>query len=142
MKKEYRKVLALSTIPIVGSYKYKNVFQIIQADSKAPKPPALMNHHPCIVEFNFVPATSGRKLEDGHEIPAWVVSNEISGQAIKELLLLFTAFTDSRVFQYTHNQAWFIPIGGEKSNPADKVTLGLLPKNLAWIMCILMTDSI
>ncbi|MEE8304447.1 MAG: hypothetical protein V3S24_18670 [Candidatus Tectomicrobia bacterium] len=117
---EWRRTVALSRIPITGSYRYRDVLQVLPAEATAPRPPALLNDHPFVLEYRFESADTDRKLPQGQVTPKWIVSNERSGYKQNELLLLMTTFTSGRLFQYSNKQAWFIPMGTQNMEPASK----------------------
>lgn len=120
MTTEYRKVLALSNIPVKGSFRYRNFFQVLPADAGAPEPPAVMNHHPFVIEFCFTVDETPRELPGGNPVPQWVINNDDAYKALKEILLLLTAFSNDRVFTYFHKQSWFIPMETKGGQPTDK----------------------
>ena len=120
MTTEFRKVLALSNTPVNGSFRHKDYFQILPADADAPKPPAVMNHHPFVVEFCFTVDETPREHLDGSQVPQWVTNNDDAYKTLKEILLLLTAFSNDRVFTYAHKQSWFIPMGTKESKADEK----------------------
>lgn len=120
MKWEYRRSLVLSTIPITGSYRYNNIFQILPASLEAPRPPAILNHHPFVIEYRFIIDETQRAFPGGQLIPQWVTNNEDSAKTLKELLQLLTVFSNDRLFVYSANQAWFIPMGKCGEDPVLK----------------------
>ena len=120
MTSGYRRVIALSNIPITGWYRYSDSFQILPADADAPRPPAVLNHHPCIIEFRFEIDETPRERPDGNVLPQWVTNNDDAFKILKEILLLLSAFSHDRVFTYSHKQSWFIPMGTKEEEPASK----------------------
>lgn len=120
MTTEHRKVLALSNIPVKGSFRYKDYFQVLPADADAPAPQAVMSHHPFVIEFCFTVDETHREHPDGSSVPQWVINNDDAYKTLKEILLLLTAFSNDRVFTYSHNQSWFIPMGTKGEEPTEK----------------------
>ncbi|MBW2560883.1 MAG: hypothetical protein JRE40_08520, partial [Deltaproteobacteria bacterium] len=108
---EYRRALILSGIPVEGSYRFNDAFQIFPAEPEAPRPPAVLNHHPFVIEYRFIVDETPREFPDGNRIPQWITNNDISFKTLKKIILLLTAFSHDRVFTYSHNQSWFIPMG-------------------------------
>lgn len=117
---EYRKVLVLSGIPVNGCYRFNDSFQILPAKPKAPRPPAVLNHHPFIIEYRFTITETPRQFPDGKDIPQWVINNDDAHKTLKEILLLLTAFSNDRVFTYSHKQSWFIPMGIKGEEPKTR----------------------
>lgn len=120
MTTEYRRVLALSNIPVTGSFIYREHFQILPVDADAPTPPAVLNHHPLVIEFCFTIDETPREGPDGNSIPQWIINNDDASKTLKEILLLLTAFSNDRVFTYSLNQSWYIPMGIKGKEPTDK----------------------
>jgi len=117
---EYRRALILSGIPVEGSYRFNDAFQIFPAEPEAPRPPAVLNHHPFVIEYRFIVDETPREFPDGNRIPQWITNNDISFKTLKKIILLLTAFSHDRVFTYSHNQSWFIPMGRMGEEPKSK----------------------
>lgn len=109
----YKKVLALSNLPVREYFRYKNYFQILPVDASAPLPPAVMALHPFIIEFCFTVDETPREFFGGNPVPQYVINNDDANQRLKEILLLLTAFSNDRVFTSSYKQSWFIPTGGK-----------------------------
>jgi hypothetical protein len=120
MKLEYRRSLALSNIPVSSTFRYRDIFQILPAEDNAPRPPALLNHHPLVIEYLFTIDESKRTFPDGQVIPQWIKNNDEAGKRLKELTLLLTTFSCDRIFVYSSNQSWFYPMGTKDKEPESK----------------------
>lgn len=120
MTTEYRRVLALSNTPVKGYFRYRDFFQIYPADIEAPSPPAVMNHHPFVIEFGFTVDESPSTLSDGSQLPQWVINNDDSAKILKEILLLLTVFSNDRLFTYAGSQSWFMPMGTAKEKSSER----------------------
>ena len=117
---EYRRAMVLSGFPVEGSYRFADEFEILPADPEAPKPPGLLDHHPFTIEYRFIIDETPRKSLDGNRIPQWIIDNKNSFKTLKEIILLLTTFSQYRVFIYSNNQSWFIPIGKMSKEPKTK----------------------
>lgn len=117
---EYRKAMVLSGIPIEGSFRFADEFQILPADPEAPKPPAVLNHHPFTIEYRFIIDETPRKFPDGNRIPQGIIDSENAFKTLKEIILLLTAFSQDRIFIYSNNQSWFIPMGTMGKEPKSR----------------------
>jgi len=88
------------------------------ADSEAPRPRAVLDHHPFVIEYRFIIDELPRTFPDGQIMPQWVRNNEEAARILKELLLLLTVFSCGRLFLYAPKQTWFIPMGKKGEEPA------------------------
>lgn len=121
MKIAIRRYLGLSDVIVSGALRYKDNFQILPADKEAPRPPAVLNHHPFIFEIKFqVPPKPVPEIPE-IDVPDWVHENDIAAQEAKNLLSLLTVFSSHRLFQYKGKQSWFMPMGTKTSEPANRV---------------------
>ncbi|MEW5832794.1 MAG: hypothetical protein AB1763_08155 [Campylobacterota bacterium] len=116
---EYRKVLVMSDVPIKGTYRFNDLFQILPAEEKAPKPPYVLAHHPCIIEFRFKIDKTPRQRFDGYKSEQWIVNNDDARKVLKEILLLMNLFSFHQIFDYFPSQSWFIPMGNDKIEDAQ-----------------------
>lgn len=103
---EYDRRLALSGIPVKGWYRYKDLFQILPVDDDAPQPPAILDHHPFIIEYRFEIDETPKVNPEGKDVPQWVINIDDSLNTLKEILLLLTVFSHDRIFTYLHKQSW------------------------------------
>ena len=110
-------------MPVPGTYRYRDLFQLLPPPDDAPLPPASLGDYPCVIEFAFTPRKMARIDPAGYERPKWVVDNEIASQTLREILLLLTLITSRRLFlfQGSFRQAWFVSLGskGKKRELAE-----------------------
>lgn len=108
----YRRAVALTNIPVNGYYKFGDRFQIIpNTDASAPKPSAMLNHHPFFLEFQVERDPAQLLDTEKAERPEWVRISNDARKTSNQILLLLTVFTNFHVFTYSGNhQSWFAPL--------------------------------
>jgi len=119
IKWEYKKVLVMSDVPVKGMHRFKDLFQILPADLKAPTPPVVLAHHPCVIEFRFQIDETPRQTFDGDDLSQWVINNDDSQKVLKDILLVLNLFSRNRIFNYFPSQSWFTPMGKGKIEDAQ-----------------------
>jgi len=107
----YQSYFALSQVPVVGYYRYRDLFQILPAPPESPRPPASLDAHPFIIELSYTTSSAGYQSPYGFPVSADMVNMETAREIQKHLLLLLTAFSNFRTFVPSNHQAWFVSFG-------------------------------
>lgn len=118
---EYRRSVLLTDVPINGFFRFRDDFQILPIEERAPKPSYVMCHHPLTIEYKIEIDETPRTFPDGREMPQWIVNNDDAAKKLNELLLLLTTFSSYRVFMYQNSQSWFLPMEGIKEQQWESV---------------------
>ena len=101
---------------VTGSYRYGDLFQIRPVYPDAPVLEWPMGHHPCLLEYRYnVPDVSETKFNPN--LPEHVIvpllDDDYSSKVKKQILLILSTFSKSRVFQYVRGisqQQWFMKL--------------------------------
>lgn len=126
----YSSAFALSEVPVLGYFRYRDIFQILPPPPEAPLPSSTTGTYPFVIELSYQASTVGRKMPDiyaidghvpgGYVIDAPIVNIETAQEKRKHLLLLLTAFGNFRMFTPSNHQGWFISHGTAGTEVADK----------------------
>jgi len=126
----------MSLVPVTGSYRYKDIFQLLPPDKEAPTPHVVVGHYPLIIEYRFEkPETEyyptweeGLKeqfkdpIKDPMEFEITLLT---TGQRkVNELTCLLSVLSNFRLFNYGAEQAWVIPMGDVYPTSDRKILMG------------------
>jgi hypothetical protein len=121
----FRQEVLFCRLPVNGTWRYRERFQILPIPSTAPRPPFSYAEHPFLIEYSF-PATT-----NGH------TSNERSVHALRRLELLLgcllsTPFRSDRFRGADGTHRWItrISIGGDSPVQCSYEPLGYYWKDL------------
>lgn len=116
----YRQAIVLSTLPVTGWYRYKDIFQIIPPTDAVKRPSITSAHHPLIFQWRYPASKEQRTISGNFEVPQWLLDKENSAEKARELLLALGVFLTARIFEYRGKQSWFVDLenaGSETLEP-------------------------
>lgn len=107
----YQRVVVFTKVPLVGYFRYKDIFQIFPADFKDMPDNPYKRHHPNILEYWFtdedkiVNETEFESLRDLYTLTATTVTKQDT------IISLLNAFTNNLFFKYSSSEGvWAMPI--------------------------------
>lgn len=128
-----RRVL-FSRVPLKGSYRYRDLFQLLPVPADAPRPPTIMGDYPLQVELKYDPGVSQERTTDLWHRDLWERKREKEMDSVstasaeqqemhklftsqrrpeailKELTDVLSVLTNHTFFQYKGDQSWVIPV--------------------------------
>lgn len=115
----YRQAITLSSLPVTGWYRYRDVFQILPPNELLKRPPAVEAHHPVIFQWKHPESTEPRSISGHFDIPKWVLDKDSAAEKAREILLVLGVLLNNRIFEYHGRQSWFVDLEETGSGTLD-----------------------
>lgn len=115
----YRQAIVLSSLPVIGWYRYRDVFQILPPHEELKRPPAVLAHHPLIFQWRYPESKEPRTILGHFDVPKWVLDKENAAEQARELLLVLSVLLSNRIFEYHGRQSWFVDLEKTGSSALD-----------------------
>ena len=109
----YRQAIVLSSLPVKGWYRYRDVFQILPPNKNLKNPHVVSAHHPFIFQWKYPESTEPRSKSPDFDVPKWVRDKDNAAEKAREILLILGVFLNNRIFEYRGRQGWFIDLEDE-----------------------------